>query len=65
MTSRHQSWTATLHGRKFFDFGFGNATGYYDIIERPVPDHPRNGSSSDGEVYLGFRLDFRLSTFDF
>eukprot|EP00752_Nemacystus_decipiens_P016039 g14340.t1 len=40
----HQSWTANLHGRKFFDFGFGNATGYYDVIDRPLPDHVRNGS---------------------
>eukprot|EP00752_Nemacystus_decipiens_P014913 g13276.t1 len=40
----HQSWTAKLHGRKFFDFGFGNATGYYDVIDRPIPDHLRNGS---------------------
>lgn len=21
------------------DFGFGNASGYYDITERPIPDH--------------------------
>lgn len=39
-----------MDGRKFFDFGFGNATGYYDIIDRPIPDHPRNGSISDGKV---------------
>ncbi len=44
-----QSNTDSMDGRKFFDFGFGNATAYYDIIDRPVPDHPRNGSVSDGE----------------
>ncbi|CAM9815485.1 unnamed protein product [Pylaiella littoralis] len=30
----HQSWTAHMNGHKFFDFGFGNSTGYYDVIER-------------------------------
>lgn len=33
----------SLYGRKFFDFGFGNATGFYDIIERPLYE-VRNGS---------------------
>ncbi len=45
-----QSWSAKMNGRKFFDFGFGNATGYYDIIERPLPDHERDGSISDSEL---------------
>ncbi|CAM9864814.1 unnamed protein product, partial [Hapterophycus canaliculatus] len=38
----------------FFDFGFGNATGYYDIIDRPLPDHVRNGSKSSGVFLLPF-----------
>ncbi|CAM9812549.1 unnamed protein product [Ectocarpus sp. 4 AP-2014] len=45
----HQSWTAKYNGRKFFDFGFGNATGYYDIIDRELPDHLREGTVSDGD----------------
>eukprot|EP00752_Nemacystus_decipiens_P014973 g13331.t2 len=45
----HQVLDAEKDGRKFFDFGFGNATGYYDIIDRPVPDQLRNGSISDGD----------------
>ncbi|CAN0430889.1 unnamed protein product [Pylaiella littoralis] len=34
----HQDPSSILHGRKFYDFGFGNATGYYDIIDRPPLD---------------------------
>ncbi|CAM9401472.1 unnamed protein product [Ascophyllum nodosum] len=48
----HQSWTAKLYGRKFFDFGYGNATDYYDIISRKfaaTPAWPNNdGDDSTG-----------------
>ncbi|CAM9251444.1 unnamed protein product [Pylaiella littoralis] len=51
----HQSYTSSLFGRKFFDFGFGNATGYYDIIDRSLPDHVQTGflSSDDGDAGSG------------
>lgn len=40
-----QSIDSELDGRKFFDFGFGNATGYYDIIDRPAfPDQLHQGT---------------------
>ncbi|CAM9753002.1 unnamed protein product, partial [Pylaiella littoralis] len=45
----HQSLEAELLGRKFFDFGFGNSTGYYDIIDRPLPDHVQTGSLSSDD----------------
>lgn len=45
-----QTIDAEKNGRKFFDFSFGNATGYYDIIDRPVPDVLRNSSISDGAL---------------
>lgn len=47
-----QTTDANLDGRKFFDFGFGNATGYYDIIDRPMFDHPGDDSSTDGAFPL-------------
>ncbi|CAN0073946.1 unnamed protein product [Pylaiella littoralis] len=34
----HRDPSSILHGRKFYDFGFGNATGYFDIIDRPPLD---------------------------
>ena len=41
-----QSLTAKLDGRKFFDFGFGNSTGWHDVsVERSLDDA---GSTSDG-----------------
>ena len=47
-----------LHGRKFFDFGFGNATDYYDIIDRsgaPTPPMLRYddvGGDDDNDDYF-------------
>lgn len=44
-----QTWSAELDGRKFTDFGFGNASGYYDIIDRTLPHHSQTTwDSSDG-----------------
>lgn len=42
----HQSWTATLNGNLFFDFGFGNQTDYYDIIQRDAAS-PTAGNGSE------------------
>ncbi|CAM9407888.1 unnamed protein product [Pylaiella littoralis] len=51
----HQDYSVSLYGRKFFDFGFGNATGFYDIIERPLYE-VRNGSipvdPGDDDAYV-------------
>eukprot|EP00903_Cladosiphon_okamuranus_P009879 g9384.t1 len=45
----HQVFDAEKYGHKFFDFGFGNATGYYDIIDRPLLDYPVDESIFDGQ----------------
>lgn len=47
--TENQSYSIDFFGRKFFDFGFGNATGYYDIIDRPLPDHVQTGSLSSDD----------------
>lgn len=52
----HQSWTAKLYGRKFFDFGFGNGTDYYDIISRrfaDTPAWPHNDDDADDDDSTG------------
>lgn len=59
---REQSWTAHLNGHKFFDFGFGNSTGYYDVIERTeappgdddsISTGPTSSLSSSSLTYKG------------
>ena len=54
-----QTIDANLDGRKFFDFGFGNATGYYDVIDRPILDHPLDGETSEG-VFRWFKFGIYL-----
>ncbi|CAM9370429.1 unnamed protein product [Ectocarpus sp. 12 AP-2014] len=58
----HQTWTATINGRKFFDFGFGNATGFYDVIERFDPPPGDDESVSTGptsSVYSSSSLEIK------
>lgn len=58
----HQTWTATINGRKFFDFGFGNATGFYDVIERFDPPPGDDDSVSTGptsSVYSSSSLEIK------
>ena len=51
-----QIWTAKLDGRKFFDFGFGNATDYYDIVDRsgaPIPPTLNDDGDDDDNFSTG------------
>lgn len=47
ITRVNQDPSSILDGKKFFDFGYGNATGFYDVMDRPTPDHDRTSSVSD------------------
>lgn len=61
-----QDYSVSLFGRKFFDFGFGNATDYYQIIDRPdyiAGNGNGNGSTADDDAGgLNFAYSISEST---
>lgn len=44
-------------GRTFVDFGFGNATGYFDITDRPIHDNELSVRSRGPDLKRQYSTD--------